>query len=144
MEAIEQSTHGGFSNVSTRRGVSSANYEEPMYIRADGEVLRIMLTVEALDENNQYGGKMTKKLCRGGFRHRVAHPDALLHECKTLVQRYDKMTIMDIYFKSAWFFLTSITLVEKNSILLHLKGSRPLWKFCLPTKRYMCVENRNW
>ena len=33
MEAIEQSTHGGFSNVGTRRSVSSANYEEPMYIR---------------------------------------------------------------------------------------------------------------
>ena len=91
MEAIEQSTHGGFSNVSTRRGVSSANYEEPMYIRDDGEVLRVMSMVEALDDNNQYGGKMIQKLCRGGFRHRMAQSKVLLHECKTLVHRYDKV-----------------------------------------------------
>ena len=71
MEAIEAGTHGGFANVSTRRGISSAFYDEPMYIRDGEKVLRVMSTVEALDENNQYGGKMCQNLCRGGWRLRM-------------------------------------------------------------------------
>ena len=47
MEAIEAGTHGGFANVSTRRGISSAFYHDPMYIRDGEKVLRVMSTVEA-------------------------------------------------------------------------------------------------
>ena len=99
MEAIEEGTHGGFSNVSTRRGISSAFYDEPMYIRDGDEVVRVMSTVEALDENNQYGGKMCQNLCRGGWRLRKGTPAVLLREYQTLVEKYIKEDKTGYYFE---------------------------------------------
>ena len=49
MEAIEAGTHGGFSNVSTCRGISSAFYDEPMYIRNGEKVLREGAGIAAVD-----------------------------------------------------------------------------------------------
>ena len=99
MEAIEDGTHGGFANVSTRRGISSAFYDEPMYIRDGEKVLRVMSTVEALDENNQYGGKMCQNLCRGGWRLRMGPERDLSRECMQLTEAYTKEDAVGYYFE---------------------------------------------
>ena len=99
MAAIEEGTHGGYSNVSMRRGISSAFYDEPMYIRDGDEVLRVMSTIEALDENNQYGGKMCQKLCRGGWRLRRGASRVLLQECNDLVRKYNMEDDTGYYFQ---------------------------------------------
>ena len=99
MEAIEAGTHGGFANVSTRRGISSAFYDEPMYIRDGEKVLRVMSTVDALDENNQYGGKMCQNLCRGGWRLRMGPSPVLLRECLSLAKNYTKEDTVGYYFE---------------------------------------------
>ena len=97
MEAIEAGTHGGFANVSTRRGISSAFYDEPMYIRDGEKVLRVMSTIEALDENNQYGGKMCQNLCRGGWRLRTG-PSMELSRM-SLTKSYTKEDTVGYYFE---------------------------------------------
>ena len=99
MEAVEDGTHGGFSNVSTRRGISSAFYDESMYIRDGEKVLRVMSTVEALDENNQYGGKMCQNLCRGGWRLRTGPERELSRECMLLTKAYTKEDTVGYYFE---------------------------------------------
>ena len=62
LDAVEGATHGGFSCVSMRRAVSSRFYE-PMFVPAPsgvaGESVRVLSTIEALDEKYQYGHKMT-------------------------------------------------------------------------------------
>ena len=99
MEAIEDGTHGGFANVSTRRGISSAFYDEAMYIRDGEKVLRVMSTIEALDENNQYGGKMCQNLCRGGWRLRQGPERELSEECMLLTKAYTKEDTVGYYFE---------------------------------------------
>ena len=91
LEAIEDATHGGYSCVSLRRAVSSRFYE-PMFVPAPscvaGERVRVMSTIEALDENNQYGHKMIQKLCSGGFRRRIAPENVLMSECREILRSY--------------------------------------------------------
>ena len=89
MDAIESATHGGFACVMLRRAVSSRFYDEPMYIDNDeGEKVRVMSTIEALDENNQYGHKMMGCLCRGGFRHRNGNDTVLMQDFHKILQNY--------------------------------------------------------
>ena len=89
MDAIESATHGGFACVMLRRAVSSRFYDEPMYIDNDeGEKVRVMSTIEALDENNQYGHKMMGCLCRGGFRHRNGNDTVLMQDFHRILQNY--------------------------------------------------------
>ena len=59
MEAIEAATHGGYSK---EKAVSTKN-KKASYVTKDGVKHRAMITIEAIDENNQYGHKMTLKLC---------------------------------------------------------------------------------
>ena len=91
LDVVEAATHGGFSCVSLRRAVSSRFYE-PMFVPAPsgvaGERVRVMSTIEALDENNQYGHKMMQKLCSGGFRRRTAPEAVLMGECQSILRKY--------------------------------------------------------
>ena len=88
MECIESSTHGGFSVVALRKAVSTAFYD-PMYINDGNGRVRVMSTIEGLDENNQYGHKMTKKLCRGGALQRsVAPAEVLFAEMESILSQY--------------------------------------------------------
>ena len=70
-----------------------------MYIRDGEKVLRVMSTVEALDENNQYGGKMCQNLCRGGWRLREGASPVLLRECLSLAKDYTKEDTVGYYFE---------------------------------------------
>ena len=77
----------------------SAFYDEPMYIRDGEKILRVMSTVEALDENNQYGGKMCQNLCRGGWRLRTGPERELSEECMLLTEAYTKEDTVGYYFE---------------------------------------------
>ena len=118
MEAIEEGTHGGFSNVSTRRGISSAFYDEPMYIRDGDEVVRVMSTVEALDENNQYGGQICQNLSRGGWRLRKGTPQCSYVNARPSLKSTAKRTRLGTTLRSACSCPTSDILVGRKLILL--------------------------
>ena len=86
VEMIEKSTHGGYSTVLARRAVAT-RYTDPCFITDNGQRKRVMSTIEAADENNQYGHKMCDRLCRGGFTRINKDPYQMLTMVDKLVEK---------------------------------------------------------
>lgn len=65
LDAVENTVHGGFAHVYTRKAIKSDIDKE---LKIDGG--HVQATILFVDENNMYGGKMCQKLCQGIFFER--------------------------------------------------------------------------